>query len=356
MFDHPFFAVFMLFVSLIHMIVLNDVKPKSGFMNEYNIEGAIQIKIGKGPLSEPIFGKIEDAKLQVYDDILYTSATSVNNYNIFNSGTKLQISDIQQDSLNSGVTGNLYGFNLSRPKIGSEPAVNIDVYLNTIDERKKWINAIRTSEDVSYGLNKDGSVVLNNIQTDIKTYLKKAKEHEATIYGDNSSPKQVKTATVELMKLKTRLDEQIKTYENPKTMNNILKGNIADVKDIKSCNCSLGRLRTLTMYLNAIVPSIIIILLVSRWYNMSTDSWLYQKFFGSTTNKYMSEFFELISSRFMIFIYVCFFVSATLYHGYLLANCRCAIPSQEQRGISLFLMLFFPILIIIQVLYKVKIK
>ena len=54
------------------------------------------------------------------------------------------------------------------------------------------------------------------------------------------------------------VDKKLKSYENPNTINGILKGEITEYKDIISCDCSLGNLRDITVQLNYIILGYII--------------------------------------------------------------------------------------------------
>ena len=357
MFNNPYFDVFLLIVLILHMIVINDIKPKSGYLKETNVQGNIitRIKNVMSDSEKSTFSKIEDGIIYIYNSEFYTEATNVQKINIFNSNhNKLTIRKIQNtNDFNKDLYIDLYGFNIYREAEDNEPKIDIDIYLDTIQDRDNWITAIQETEDLSYGKQSDGSVVLNDIQTDIKKYLDKSKELEKIIYGD-SSPKEVKQATSKLISLRSKLNNQIKKYENPKNLNNILKGDTLDVKDIKTCNCSLGKLRTTTMYLNAILPSIIIISAAIQYFNKNLyESWIYKKIAGITGKPIVSEVLDLFTTEYKVFLYSLFFIIAAGYHFYLMSYCQCSIPTQTQKGYSFFFMLFFPILIVVHALSKV---
>jgi len=225
-------------ILLFHMIIINDVKPKSSFLSDTNVTGVVLPVFKKGlgsNINDFKYSKIENGILSIYDNELYTQSTNVSNINLFNSKKKkIIINNKPQniDEYKNELYKDLFGFNIYRPSSGNEPEINVDIFFQTNEDKKKWITAIRESDDITYGKQSDGSMVLNDIQTEIKKYLGESKELEKKIYGNDSSPKDVKEATAKLIALRSKLDNQIKKYENPKNLENILDGTVSDIKDI----------------------------------------------------------------------------------------------------------------------------
>ena len=357
MIEHRYFDMIFFIVLIFHMIVLNDIKPKTGYLKDTNVNGNILVKLKDGigsNIDDFGFSKIEDGVMYIYNNEYYTQATKVNKINIYNTdNVKLKIRKISHvDDFKKDLYKDLYGFNIYRLATKNEPEINIDIFLQTIEERDKWIDAIEETENVTYGKQSDGSVVLNDIQTEIKKYLDESKNLEKIIYGD-SSPKDVKEATAKLISIRSKLNNQIKKYENPKNLEDILKGETLDIKDITTCNCSIGKLRTTTMYLNAILPSSIIIIFAIQYFNTAIyNTWLYKKIVGVGGKEFVSDLLELFISRYKIFLYAVFFIIATSYHAYLLSSCQCSISSQTQKGYSFFFMLLFPIILVTEAVTK----
>ena len=359
MINNKYFDIIFIVILLFHMIIINDVKPKSSFLSDTNVTGVILPVFKKGlgsNISDFKYSKIENGILSIYDNELYTQSTNVSNINLYNSKkTKIIINNrpMNIDEYKNELYKDLFGFNIYRPSAGNDPEINVDIFFQTNEDKKKWITAIRESDDITYGKQSDGSMVLNDIQTEIKKYLGDAKELEIIIYGNDSSPLLVKEATAKLIALRSKLDNQIKKYENPKNLENILDGTVSDIKDIKSCECSIGKLRTATMYINSILPAIIIIIFTIQYFNINiNESWIYKQIFGITGDKFASDIIELIISRYKIFMYAVFFLVATAYHVYLLSSCQCSIPTQTQKGLSFFFMIFFPLILVVEALTK----
>ena len=347
MFKSDYFNFIMLIILVLHVIVINNVLPKNTYSRD--VRGVLPYKLGNNPPNDRVYIEIKNGVINIYDSKLYTSATKIE-YKIPIYNKKL----LKTGDGGGGAGGDKYGLKLSR-----EDIQDTTIFFDTIGEKEKWGTIITDFEPSNnYGKQSNGSVVLNDIQTEINKYLEKAKIQEKKIYNDTSSPKVVKEATADLLKLRGRMDDQIKKYENPKTLDNILKGETLDISDIVTCNCSISNLRTTLMYLSSIIPSIIVIVYMVRYFNKELiDNFIYKNIIGGVSGKeYASKFVELLSSSFMSIMYISVFILATCYHFYLLTKCRCAIPTQYQKGLSLFFMFLFPTLIILQISYKAFIE
>ena len=347
MFKHSYFDIIILIILIFHMIVINNVAPKNNYSQDVN--SVLQYKINDNPPREGVYIEIKKGVIYIYDDALYTRSTKVD--------YKIPIYTDKKINILPTSINNSSGYEKKGLKISRHDIDDITIIFDSGVQQEKWKTLINNFDNKEYGKKSDGSVVLNDIQIEIKKYLEKAKEQEIIIYGENSSPIKIKEATAKLLKLRGSLDAQIKIYENPNTLDSILKGDILNVSDIVSCSCSLGNLRTLVMYLNAIVPSLIVIIFIIRYFNKtSVDSFIYKKIAGISGQEFTSEFLELILSSFMSFMYISLFITATCYHFYLLSKCRCSIPTKSQKGYSLFFMFFFPILILLEIGYKLFIQ
>ena len=347
MFKHSYFNISILIILIFHMIVINNIIPKNTYTRDVN--AVLQYKIKDNPPREAVYIEIKKGVINIYDDTLYTRSTKVDYKIPIFSDKKIALASI---STTNSSGSDKYGLKISRHDM-DETTIIFDSRI----QREKWATIINEFDSKEYGKKSDGSVVLNDIQIEIKKYLEKAKIEENKIYGTDTSPIEIKKATAKLLKLRGNLDTQIKKYENPNTLDSILKGDILNVSDIVSCDCSLGNLRTLVMYLNGIVPSLIVIIFVIRYFNKtSVDSFVYKKIAGISGQEFTSEFLELILSSFMSFMYISLFIAATCYHFYLLSKCRCSVPTKSQKGYSLFFMFFFPILILLEIGYKLFIE
>lgn len=337
MFETITFNAIFFVILLIHYKLVEYIEPTEDTGSSSEFGTVISWRDTKtGPVLQDIFSKVKNGTILIYNSENQKTSTSSTGINIYDStGNMVDVSHITLNNIEK------LKYPTDSKLIINRDVGNEKVYAELLIDKTE-IQAYQTAimeSTFEYGNQTDGSVVLNNAQQDIKKYIEESKKYKKIIESSDTTMSTNETAVANLMALRDNLDKKLKSYENPNTINGILKGEITEYKDIISCDCSLGNLRDITVQLNYIILGYIItFFIVNKIFDFFLDK-----------NKHL--LMKIINSL-QIFLYGAFIICAILYHGYLLTYCRCSIPRDNQKMYSYLFMLFFLVLLIVEIVLK----
>ena len=158
MFKHSYFDIIILIVLIFHMIAINNIIPKNDYSRDIN--AVLQYKINDNPPREGVYIEIKKGIIYIYDDSLYTRATKVD--------YKIPILTDKKITTTPKSTNNSSGDEKYGRKIYRHDIDDITIIFDSRIQLDKWDTVIKEFDTQDYGIQSDGSVVLNDIQIEIE--------------------------------------------------------------------------------------------------------------------------------------------------------------------------------------------